>query len=87
MKESLKIYCLFRNKLTAVFIVVSIEDLLIVRNNEAVWNVKKILVKVFTTTELGLCTDSYGVTVTWKGDDINLIQQSFTERIIEATRS
>ena len=77
--------CLFiRSDPTPVFVIVYVDDLLIIGSDSEVTKVKSELKEIFTVTDLGLCSYFFGISIIRKPDGIFLSQKAYTEKLIEA---
>lgn len=84
MEEAQSTNCLFKTKGSeSVFVLVYVDDLLVVGSKTAVTKVKAQLARHFTTTDLGPCCHFLGIAVDRSDNGIFLSQRPFTERIVE----
>ena len=82
--EATSTSCLFKSTGKApVFVLVYVDDLLIMGAPAGVARVKTELAKQFTTTELGPCTHFLGIAVDRSAKGLFLSQQPFTDRLVE----
>ena len=82
--EAASTNCLFKSTgATPVFVLVYVDDLLIVGAPKGVAQVKAELAKKFTTTNLGPCTHFLGIAVDRSDKGIFLSQKPFTDNLVE----
>lgn len=67
-----------------IFIVVYVDDLLVIGSSKSIEEVKKKLSKLFSVIDLGPCTCFLGMNIIRKPNGIFISQNSYTERLIEA---
>ena len=67
-----------------MFVIVYVDDLLIIGSESEVTKVKSELKEIFTVTELGLCSYFLEISIIRKPGGIFLSQKAYTKKLIEA---